>query len=77
MSARRGWLPRAAISMSREWAAIGEVAPLLLAAGAPKAPHLRIHTIDTNRSTALIPSDWRSTAPTAATGKVADDSFWR
>jgi hypothetical protein len=37
-----------------EWAAIGEVAPLLLAAGTPKAPHLRIHT-NTNRLTALIP----------------------
>lgn len=55
MSARRGWLPRAAISTSREWAAIGEVAPLLLAAGTPRAPHLRIHTINTNRLTALIP----------------------
>ena len=33
------------MSTSREWAAIGEVAPLLLAAGAPKATHLRIHTI--------------------------------
>jgi hypothetical protein len=40
---------------SREWAAIGEVAPLLLAAGTPKAPHLRIHTINTNRLAALIP----------------------
>jgi hypothetical protein len=48
-------LPRAAISTSREWAAIGEVAPLLLAAGIPKAPHLRIHTRNTNRLTALIP----------------------
>ena len=55
VSARCGWLPRAAISTSREWAAIGEVAPLLLAAGTPKAPHLRIHTINTNRLTALIP----------------------
>jgi hypothetical protein len=54
VSARCGWLPRAAISTSREWAAIGEVAPLL-AAGAPKAPHLRIHPINTNRLTALIP----------------------
>jgi hypothetical protein len=44
VSARRGWLPRAAISTSREWAEIGEVAPPLLAAGTPKAPHLRIHT---------------------------------
>src|SRR5271156_6049647 len=33
VSARCGWLPPAAISTSREWAAIGEVAPLLLAAG--------------------------------------------
>jgi hypothetical protein len=49
VSARCGWLPRAAISISREWAAIGEVAPLLLAAGTPKAPHLRIHAIDRNR----------------------------
>jgi hypothetical protein len=55
VSARCGWLPRAAISTSREWAAIGEVAPLLLATGTPKAPHLRIHTINTNRLTALIP----------------------
>src|SRR5271166_6212271 len=55
VSARCGWLPRAAISTSREWAAIGEVAPLLLAAGTPKAPHLRIHTINPNRLTALIP----------------------
>ena len=55
VSARCGWLPRAAISTSREWAAIGEVAPLLLAAGTPTAPHLRIHTINTNRLTALIP----------------------
>ena len=44
-TARCGCLPRAAISTSGEWAAIGEVAPLLLAAGTPKAPHLRIHTI--------------------------------
>jgi hypothetical protein len=55
VSARRGWLPRAAISTSREWTVIGEVAPLLLAADTPKAPHLRIHTINTNRLTALIP----------------------
>jgi hypothetical protein len=145
VSARCGWLPRAAISTSREWAAIGEVAPLLLAAGTPKAPHLRIHTINTNRLTALIPRlssgivrrpatcdrrvrsalrihpitpatylldtagrsstvcaadgstasqtcrfraetmsmasrrtlNWRSTAASAATGKVADETFWR
>src|SRR5271163_3360020 len=57
VSARCGWLPRAAISTSREGAAIGEVAPLSLAAATPKAPHLRIHTINTNRLTALIA--WR------------------
>src|SRR5271156_5933861 len=38
VSARCGWLPRAAISTGREWAAIGEVAPLLLAAGTPQSP---------------------------------------
>ena len=43
------------MSTSRGWAAIGEVAPLLLAADTPKAPHLRIHTINTNRLTAPIP----------------------
>jgi hypothetical protein len=36
-------------------AAIGEVAPLPLTADDPGAPHLWIHTINTNRSTALIP----------------------
>jgi hypothetical protein len=55
VSARRGWLPRAAIRTSPQWAAIGAVAPLLLAASTPKAPELRIHTINTNRLIALIP----------------------
>ncbi len=75
VSARRGWLPRAAISMSREWAAIGEVVPLLLAAGTPKAPHLRIHTINTNRLTALIPrlSSGSFVVPLHAIGRVRSD----
>jgi hypothetical protein len=37
------------MTASREWAAIGEVAPLLLAAGTPKAPYLRIYTLNANR----------------------------
>lgn len=32
------------MSASREGAAIGEVAPLLLATWHPKGPHLRIHS---------------------------------
>jgi hypothetical protein len=49
VSARCGWLPPAAMSTSREWAAIGEVVSLLLAVGTPKARHLRIYTINANR----------------------------
>ncbi len=48
-----------------KWAAIGEVAPLLLATGTPKALDLRIHT-------ALIPRLSSGIGPWLRRAKAAD-----
>jgi hypothetical protein len=57
VNAQYGWLPRTAIGTSREGAATAEVAPLLLAAGTPKAPHLRIRAIkhECRRVSSVVP----------------------
>jgi hypothetical protein len=72
VSARCGCLPRAAISTSREWAAIGEVAPLLLAAGArlrcSRCSWSRRYTCSTSNepsaatSVTVAPADTKRTA---------------
>jgi hypothetical protein len=58
VSVRCEWLPRAAISTSREWAAIGEVAPLLLAAGtqgpSPADSHHQYESINRTDASTVV-----------------------